>query len=98
LSRRLDQMSRWMIFLVAASAGSGGADQRPSPGRAPLPQERATIDRYCVGCHSTKAKMGGLALDAIAGDDISRHPEEWEKAIRKLRARMMPPPGLPRPD
>jgi hypothetical protein len=42
--------------------------------------------------------MGGLALDVIAGDDVGRHAEQWEKVIRKLSARMMPPPGLPRPD
>jgi len=42
--------------------------------------------------------MGGLALDAIVGDDVDRHPEQWEKVILKLNARMMPPPGLPRPD
>src|SRR5437899_9522377 len=29
---------------------------------------------------------------------MSQHPEEWEEADRKLRARHMPPPGLPRPD
>src|SRR5204863_2723894 len=39
-----------------------------------------------------------LSLNAL---DISRpgeHPEVWEKVVRKLRGRMMPPPGRPRPD
>src|SRR4029079_4687979 len=26
------------------------------------------------------------------------NPEIWEKVVRKLRGRMMPPPGRPRPD
>jgi len=28
---------------------------------------------------------------------VGDHPEVWEKVIRKLRAGMMPPPGMPRP-
>ena len=28
---------------------------------------------------------------------VGDHAEEWEKVIRKLRAGMMPPPGMPRP-
>ena len=41
---------------------------------------------------------GGLALDTIAAQDVARHPDVWEKVVRKLRARQMPPIGKPRPD
>jgi hypothetical protein len=58
---------------------------------APTP-EREVIDRYCLGCHNTKVKTGGLALDT------DQPPETWEKVVRKLRVRHMPPAGLPRPD
>jgi hypothetical protein len=43
-------------------------------------------------------KSAGLALDAISSESLSQHPEAWEKVVRKLRARSMPPAGLPRPD
>jgi len=62
-----------------------------------VPPARASIDQYCVGCHNDKLKTGGLSLNL----DISRpgqHPDVWEKVVRKLRGRMMPPPGRPRPD
>src|SRR5207244_8721742 len=62
-----------------------------------VPSARASIDQYCAGCHNDKLKTGGLSLNL----DISRpgeHPEVWEKVVRKLRGRMMPPPGRPRPD
>jgi hypothetical protein len=39
-----------------------------------------------------------LDKDAV---DVARppeHPEVWEKVIRKLHGRMMPPQGMPRPD
>ena len=53
--------------------------------------ERTFVNRYCLGCHNEKAKMGGLALETIGS-------ESWEKVVRKLRGRTMPPAGLPRPD
>jgi Protein of unknown function (DUF1592)/Protein of unknown function (DUF1588)/Protein of unknown function (DUF1585)/Protein of unknown function (DUF1587)/Protein of unknown function (DUF1595) len=57
---------------------------------------QAVLERYCLGCHNAKVKTGGLALDPAA--DVSRQQEVWEKVVTKLRARYMPPPGLPRPD
>src|SRR5689334_5721676 len=60
--------------------------------------QRAAIDRYCITCHNSKAKIGGLSLDATAGNDPAEHPEIWEKVVRRLRVRSMPPAGLPRPD
>src|SRR5277367_2209587 len=61
-------------------------------------QPQALLNQYCVTCHNTKLKTGGLALDKL---DLS-HPgvdaETWEKVSRKLRAGMMPPAGAPRPD
>jgi len=59
---------------------------------------RALVDDYCVSCHDEDKKKGGLSLDTIAAHDVARHPEVWEKVVRKLRARSMPPAGRPRPD
>ena len=42
-------------------------------------------------------KTAGLALDTTAAEDIATRPEVWEKVVRKLRTRSMPPAGLPRP-
>lgn len=58
----------------------------------------ALTRRYCLGCHNSKSKMGGLTLEGVAAADVSSHPEVWEKVIRKLDAGEMPPPNLPRPD
>ncbi|MEO8180683.1 MAG: DUF1587 domain-containing protein [Deltaproteobacteria bacterium] len=43
-------------------------------------------------------KKGELSLEVIAGDDIAQHPDVWEKVVRKLRARQMPPVGRSRPN
>jgi hypothetical protein len=79
-----------VLFLAGGISVVAGAPQQ-SP-------ERVVINRYCAGCHNSKAKTGGLALDALVMEDVSLHPQTWEKVVRKLRARHMPPPGLPRPD
>jgi mono/diheme cytochrome c family protein len=59
---------------------------------------RADLDRYCAGCHNGRAKAGGLALDGLDPMQVAADAATWEKVVRKLRGRMMPPAGLPRPD
>ena len=59
---------------------------------------RATIDKYCVTCHNQRLKTGDLALDAPELANVPAHADVWEKVIRQVRAGMMPPAGLPRPD
>src|SRR6478609_7267067 len=85
--------------LLAASGFRFALDaQQPSAG-APVPPaaHRDVVNRYCVSCHNDRMKRGGLALDTVA-DDVGQNPEVWEKVLRKVRARQMPPVGLPRPD
>ena len=81
-----------LLVVVGASRAPAQSD-RPS-----APPERALVRRYCFRCHNSEAKKGGLALDTINSEDVSRHPEVWEKVVRKLRARQMPPVGRRRPD
>jgi mono/diheme cytochrome c family protein len=58
----------------------------------------ATIKQYCVGCHNNKAKVGGMSLQGVTAESIAKDPELFEKAVRKLRGRVMPPPGAKQPD
>ena len=62
------------------------------------PPHRALVDQYCASCHNENVKTAGLALDAVSARGVDENSEIWEKVIRKLRARQMPPVGLPRPD
>jgi len=56
------------------------------------------VNNYCVSCHDGEVKKGGLDLDGISREDATRHPDAWERVVRKLRARQMPPVGKRRPD
>jgi hypothetical protein len=59
---------------------------------------RALLDKYCVTCHNQKLKTAGLTLDLADLGRAGERAELWEKVVRKLRAGMMPPLGLPRPE
>jgi len=61
-------------------------------------QQKDRIEEYCVGCHNFEDYAGSFELETIIDDPVASHAQEWEKAIRKLRAGMMPPPGQDRPD
>jgi cytochrome c5 len=60
--------------------------------------ERALLDQYCVTCHNQRLKTAGLMLDQLDPARIHDRADVWEKVVRKLRAGMMPPSGLRRPD
>src|SRR5689334_21298764 len=61
-------------------------------------QYRAMLNTYCVGCHNARAKTGGLALDGLDLQAAADNAQIWEKVLRKLRGRLMPPPGSPQPE
>ncbi|HKI71149.1 MAG TPA: c-type cytochrome domain-containing protein, partial [Verrucomicrobiae bacterium] len=56
------------------------------------------VNQYCAECHDSEMKKGGLDLDSLRLEDVTKHPEVWEKVVRKLRARQMPPMEKPRPE
>jgi hypothetical protein len=58
------------------------------------------LDDKCGKCHNSQDWAGGLAFDILERDagGIATDAETWEKAVRKLRGRLMPPPGEPQPD
>jgi hypothetical protein len=59
---------------------------------------RKVMDQYCVTCHNEKTKAGELLLDQLDLSNLDKHTEIGEKVVRKLRAGLMPPTGMPRPD
>lgn len=93
------------VALSAQSTGASGAPVRPAakvtpkaPAANDLTAERALVAKYCAGCHNQKLKSGGLSLEGIDIAHLGEHAEIGEKMVRKVRAGMMPPSGLPRPD
>ena len=79
---------------------SGSEPRAATVPAAQADQGSAVINTYCTGCHNSKLAKpaGGLALDTATVQTPSQHPEIWEKAMRKLRGRLMPPPGAKQPE
>src|SRR6185436_1194445 len=80
-----------LVFTVALFYG-----QQPAP-PASAATERALLDQYCVTCHNDKIRTANFSLQKLDLNTIGDHPEVWEKVVRKLRAGVMPPPGVRRP-
>ena len=57
----------------------------------------AVVRRVCGMCHNDATKAGNLVLTTFDVSLATQRPEVAEKMIVKLRAGMMPPPGIPRP-
>ena len=55
------------------------------------------VQTYCQVCHNDAMMTGNLSLAGFEVENAPNRPETAEKMIRKLRAGMMPPPGMPRP-
>jgi hypothetical protein len=87
-------LRRWSSLYACILLLTGGYVQAQTSTITP----RAVVDKYCVTCHNERLKTAGLMLDKTDVDHPGSNAEVWEKVLRKLRTREMPPPGSPRPD
>jgi mono/diheme cytochrome c family protein len=83
--------------LVAGFLSPVSVAAQSSPKIATAFNAAATVNNYCIACHSDDMHRGGLSLESFDLAHPEKNAEEAEKVIRKLRAGMMPPPGRQRP-
>ena len=96
LNYRTLRVHTWLAGLLASGVFPWTSEaQQPPPPTAP---HRLLVDQYCTSCHNNSQKTAELALDVVSARPVVDNAETWEKVVRKLRARQMPPVGLPRPD
>ena len=79
-------------------ASNPTAQSEAKPQAPDVATQRALIDQYCVTCHNAKLKTANLLLDQLDLAHLSANAEIGEKVVRKLRAGMMPPINMKRPD
>ena len=92
------------VGLALAGGAMNAAAQEPAPPAAvAVPDHDAlngVVQTYCQRCHNDRMLTGNFSLDGFdvgtAGGDTPSAIRA-EKMIRKLRANMMPPPGMRRP-
>jgi hypothetical protein len=84
-------------------AGSVPAER---PATDPAPASRSVFDQqlfwqtakvYCDSCHTGPRASAKLNLAALDLSRLDVHGETWEKILRKMRNREMPPAGAARP-
>ncbi len=56
-------------------------------------EEKDFIAQNCVSCHNMNDQEGELNLESITLDNPTHDPELFEKIVRRLDARQMPPPS-----
>ena len=78
------------VTSAAASPALGATDEATT--------YRAMLTQYCNGCHMGRSPAAGLALNTLDLTKVDENAATLEKVVRKLRGRMMPPPGSKRPD
>ncbi len=94
---------------LLAQTGNGAQAAPAAPARAAAAattktgdavKYRAMVDKYCVACHNKRTANpaeGPVNLETAGFDDLLSHADTWERVLRKLSVRAMPPPGAPRP-
>src|SRR3984885_5738799 len=95
------KLARWLVG-VCCAVGIVSADSKVFAQGANQAAKRAesqwsTIGLYCLGCHNEEVRAGNLFLDQLSAESVPQHPEIFEKVVRKLRGRQMPPPGREQP-
>ena len=92
------------VSIGATALAQGAKPAASAPAAAPASAQDPTVTykamftRYCVACHNAKALTAGLDLSSVDLNKVPDNAEVLEKVVRKLQGRMMPPPGMPRPD
>src|SRR5262245_6591008 len=91
-----------LIILISLAAVFNASPSPQAPAAAPQTAAASpqldTINQYCVGCHNDRGKAGGVSFQGLTPAGIGQHPDVFEKAVRKLRGRVMPPPNAKQPD
>jgi mono/diheme cytochrome c family protein len=90
----------------ARPAAPGGATAAPvraavsAASPADAPKYQAMLKQYCFACHSSRAPQPGndpVNLEVASLENLLPHAETWERVLRKLSVRAMPPQGSPHP-
>ena len=89
-----------LAVLAAGAATIAGCSREPSPEalRAQGLEQWPFVEQYCVECHNQTDLAADIAFDELGPDDVAAHADTFERAVRKLRGHMMPPPGGTQPD
>ena len=86
---------RLLVLLLAFGLGNSVfGEEVPSTANT---RANNMLKTYCVTCHNETLRTAGLLLDKLDVEHLEQGASSFEKVILRLRARSMPPQGMPRP-
>ena len=86
------------MLAIFVHASNTIADDPAEVSPAAISELNEIIQDTCVTCHNDITLLGNLSLAEFDVSAAAEDADVAEKVIRKLRAGMMPPPGIPRPE
>ncbi len=87
----------WLIALGFAALASGCGQRDPEAVVRNETEAQAAIKRYCSECHNDIDLMGELSFHDLDAANVGADAATWERIVRKLRTRTMPPQDAVRP-
>ena len=105
MSRRLRVGISAFILLVGTvsvsllssefQAAQGATQDQPAFAANDMQQ---LVNSYCVACHNDTLATADFSLQSVDFANPALHADSLERVVKKLRAHMMPPAGMPRPE
>src|SRR5262245_37349071 len=95
-----------LLMCVALVALAGGC-RKVSRASAPAPvtsnadfvkDVRPVLSEYCYSCHNDQKHKGDVVLEKFADEaSVAADRATWEKVLKNVRGRQMPPEEKPQP-
>ncbi len=88
------------VLLLQAGAARSQALVNTKTQRLEDTTSRAFVSQYCIGCHNTRSAQPAshpVDLEKASLDDVLADAATWERVLRKLSVRAMPPQGAKHP-
>ena len=96
-------VNKTLLWIILAVAGAANQAVAQAPATAAATHGTAPdapfqlLDDYCAKCHNATDWAGGLAFDTLSNETVGEDAKVWEETVRKMRGRLMPPPGEKQP-
>ncbi len=87
----------FILFFLTFSVVCNSQD-RNSDQAGDFVRYETLVSQYCVTCHNDTLRTAGFSLQQADLTNMGEYAETWEKVLRKVKVKTMPPSGMPRPD
>jgi mono/diheme cytochrome c family protein len=89
------------VILAGSLVAACAADEAGTPVSQPAALDPKAfsqfVESHCFACHDSTTASAGLSLDELIASGAEQHQAVWEKVVRKLTSRQMPPGEMPPP-